>query len=56
MSLGEGFWFGFRGVAGVVFLWKMREKGEGVGRVGGWGGDRQRNRQVSAHAFVKTSL
>ena len=25
----------------------------GVGRVGGWGGDRQRNRQVKSHAFVK---
>ena len=25
-------------VGGVVFMWKMREKGEG-----GWGGDRQRN-------------
>ena len=39
MSLGEGFRFGFRGVAGVVFLWKIRQKGKGVGRVGGvgWG-------------------
>ena len=37
----------------MVFLWKMREKGKGVGR---WGGDRQRNRQVIAHAFVKTTL
>ena len=35
VSLGEGFRVGFRGVAGVVLLWKMREKGKGVGRVGG---------------------
>ena len=34
MSLGEGFGVGFRGVGGVVFLWKMWEKGKGVGRVG----------------------
>ena len=32
------------------------KKGKGVGRVGGWGGDRQRNRQANAHAFVKTTL
>ena len=32
--LGEGFGVGFRGVVGAVFLWKMREKGKGVGRVG----------------------
>ena len=36
-------------------------RGEGVGRVrggegGGWGGDPQRNQQVNAHAFVKTTL
>ena len=31
----------------------MREKGKGVRRVGGWGGDRQRNRQVSAQALSK---
>ena len=41
------------GVVGVVFLWRMRERGKGVG---GWGGDRQRNQQVNAHAFVKTTL
>ena len=41
----------------MVCLWKMREKGKGVGRVeGGGGGDTQRNRQVNAHAFVKTTL
>ena len=34
LSLGEGFGVGFRGWWGVAFLWKMREKGEGVGRVG----------------------
>ena len=53
MSLGEGFRFGFSGVAGVVFLWKMRANGEGGGRVRGWGGDRQRNRQVNAQALSK---
>ena len=42
-----------RGRGGVVPLWKIKEKGKGVGRVGGWGGDRQRNRQVNAHAFAK---
>ena len=51
MSLAEGFGVGFRGVAGVVFLRKKREKGGGVGRVGG--GDRQRNRQVNAQASSK---
>ena len=53
---GEGFRVGFRGVAGVGFLLKMREKGKGVGRVGGvgWGGDRQRvNWQVNAQALSK---
>ena len=53
VSLGEGF---SGGGGGVVFLWRMREKGKGVGRVTGWGGDRQRHRQVDAHAFVKTTL
>ena len=28
-------------------------KGKGVGRVGGWGGDRQRNRQVNEPAFCQ---
>ena len=37
----------------VVSLWTIREKGKGVGRVGG---DTQGNRQVNARAFVKTSL
>ena len=45
---GGGVW-GWVGVGGC--LWKMRE----IGR-GGWDGDRQRNRQVNAHAFVKTTL
>ena len=54
MSLGEGFGVGLRGVeGGAVFLWKAREKGKGVGRVGRWGGDRQRNRQVNAQALSK---
>ena len=34
----------------------MRGKGKGVERVGGWGGDRRRNRQVDAQAFVQTTL
>ena len=34
---------------------KMREKG-GVGREGELGGDRERNRQVNGHAFVRTTL
>ena len=39
MSLGEGFGGGFRGIGGgVVSLWEVRGKGQGVGRVGGWGG------------------
>ena len=38
MSLGEGFRVGFRAVAGEGFLWKLREKRKGLGRVGGWGG------------------
>ena len=52
MSLEEGFGGWVQGRGGVVFLWKMREKGKGVGG----GGDRQRNRQVDALAFVKTTL
>ena len=51
---GGGFRVGFRGMAGMVFLLKMREKGKGEG--GGGGGDRQRNRQVNAQAFVETTL
>ena len=35
VSLGAEFGVEFRG---VVFLWKIREKGKGKGRVGGWGG------------------
>ena len=31
-------------------------KGEGGGEGGGWGGDWQKNRQVNAPAFVKTTL
>ena len=47
MFLGEGFGVGFRWVAGVVFLWRIR-RGRGVERMGGWGRDWQRNRQVNA--------
>ena len=46
----------FRWVLGwVVWLWERRGKGEGGGEGGRWGADGQRNRQVSAHAFVKSS-
>ena len=45
MSLGDGFGVGFRRV--VRFLMEYEGKGKGVGRVEGWGGDRQRNRQVN---------
>ena len=31
----------------------MKEKGKVVGRAGGWGADRQRNRQVNAQALAK---
>ena len=31
-----------------------KREGGGEGRV--WGGDRQRNRQVNAHTFVKATL
>ena len=34
MSLGEGLGVGFRG-GGGFFLWKIREKGKGVGMLGG---------------------
>ena len=38
VSLGEGFGVGFRRVVGGGgFLWKIKEKGKGVGRVGGVG-------------------
>ena len=46
MSLGERFRVGFSGGGGFPL-----EKGKGVGRVGGWGGDRQRNQQVNAQAL-----
>ena len=56
MSLGEGFEVGFRGVVGGVFLVKTKERGRGWEGGGGWVRDRQRYRQVNAHAFVKTTL
>ena len=40
----------------MLFLWKMSEKRKRLGRVEGWGGDRQRNQQVNVRAFVKTTL
>ena len=54
MSLGEGFGVGFMGLVGGGF--PVRSKGKGEGMRGGWGGDRQRNRQVNAQVFVKTTL
>ena len=55
VSLGEGFGVTFRGVVGGGFpVENLTEKrGMGVERVGGWGGDRQRNRQVNAQALSK---
>ena len=44
MSLKEGFGVGFRWVVGVVFLWKIKEKGEGAGEGGvgvGWGPEKE---------------
>ena len=40
-------------VGGAVFLWKIKEKGKGVGRVGGGVGTSKRNRQVNAQALSK---
>ena len=56
MSLGEGLGLGSGGCWGVVrgCLWQEREKGTGGGE--GGGGDLQRNRQVNAHVFVKSTL
>ena len=47
MSLGEGFGVGSGGMVGGGL------KGKGVGRVGGWGRDRQRDRQVNVQALSK---
>ena len=54
MSVGEGFGSGSgRGRVGGGFPVKIRERGKGVGRVGGWGKDRQENRQVNSQALSK---
>ena len=51
MSLKKGFGVGFRWVVGGgLSFWRMREKGRE------WGGCRQSNRQVNAHALVKAIL
>ena len=58
VSLGEvpeGFGVGFRWVVGMVFLWKMRAKGEGGGE-GGGGGGVEWGQQVNAHALSKLPL
>ena len=48
------------GVFGVGFWWggglPVGKEGQGEEGWGGWGGDGQRNRQVHAHAFFKTTL
>ena len=50
---GRGVWGRVQvGGGGSVCLWKMREKGRGWGGLGGV----ERNRQVNAHMFVKTTL
>ena len=46
---------GFRWVVGVVFLWKMRAKGKGVGRVG-CGEGTGKGTGKSMRAVVKTTL
>ena len=43
-------------MVGAGFLVENEGKREGGGVVVGWGRDRRRNRQVNAHAFVKTTL
>ena len=56
VSLAEGFGAGFRWVAGPGFPVENVGKVEGSGECGGWGGDRPRDQQVNAHAFVKATL
>ena len=55
VSLEEGFGVGFRWAGGGGFPVESNGKGEGggQGRVGGCGGDWQRNRQVNAQALSK---
>ena len=57
---GGGVWGRVQGGGGGWFsCGKSGKRGRGWGGVGGWGGDRQarqRNRQVNAHSFVKTTL
>ena len=55
---GEGFGVGLRWVVGGGFPVENKGKVEGCGEGGGEGvgGDRQRNRQINAHTFVKTTL
>ena len=51
------FGVGFRGVVGGGSPVENEGKAEGGGEgVRGWGGDRGRNRQVNAHACLKTIL
>ena len=52
MSLGEGFGVGVRWGVGGGFLWKMRGKGEGGGRVGGWG----QAKEPESQCALKTTL
>ena len=54
MSLGEGVRVGFRGVTGVVFIWKMRAEGKGVGGGGGWGQAKEPASQCAS--LVETTL
>ena len=54
--LGWGVWGPVRvGGEGVGFSVENEGKGEGDGECGAWGGDRERNRQVNAQAFIKTT-
>ena len=58
MFVGEGFRVGFRGVVGGGWFscGKWVKRGNGVGMMGGGGGTGKGNRQVNAHAFVKSTL
>ena len=46
----------FRWLLGRGFPLENKGKTKRGGEGGVWGRDRQRNRQVNAHAFVKTTL
>ena len=55
MSLGRGLGSGSGEWQGVAFLWKMREKGKGVGRVGGMGWGEAKEATSQCASFVETT-